>query len=89
MFKRKGKSDTEEGRTEADGAQDGEPSGGLFSRLKAGLAKTRASFTEGLYGLVAGRRQIDDELLEELELPTAPPWTGSLAKAPACCWWWG
>jgi fused signal recognition particle receptor len=67
MFKRKGNSDAEEGRTEADGAQDGESGGGLFSRLKAGLAKTRASFTEGLYGLVAGRRQIDDELLEELE----------------------
>jgi len=41
--------------------------GGLFSRLKSGLAKTRSNFTEGLARLVAGKKQIDDELLEELE----------------------
>jgi len=40
---------------------------GLLRRLKSGLARTRASFTDGLASLVLGRRQIDDELLEELE----------------------
>ncbi len=40
---------------------------GLLGRLKKGLARTRASFTDGLASLVLGRRQIDDELLEELE----------------------
>ena len=40
---------------------------GLLGRLKQGLARTRASFTDGLASLVMGRRQIDDELLEELE----------------------
>ncbi|MFA9461399.1 signal recognition particle-docking protein FtsY [Thiohalorhabdus methylotrophus] len=60
MFKRKNEipeasSGTEEGRR------------GLFSRMKQGLAKTRGSFTEGLARLVAGKKQIDDELLEELE----------------------
>jgi len=40
---------------------------GLFSRLKAGLAKTRGGLSEGIARLVVGRKQIDDELLEELE----------------------
>ena len=40
---------------------------GLFQRLKSGLARTRANFTDGLANLVLGRKQIDDELLEELE----------------------
>ncbi len=40
---------------------------GVFARLKSSLSKTRASFTEGLYRLVAGKKQIDEELLEELE----------------------
>ncbi len=40
---------------------------GLFARLKSGLARTRASFTDGLANLVLGRKQIDDELLEDLE----------------------
>ncbi len=40
---------------------------GLFSRLKQGLAKTRNQFTEGLGNLFLGKKEIDDELLEELE----------------------
>jgi len=40
---------------------------GLFQRLKQGLARTRANLTDGLASLVLGRRQIDDDLLEELE----------------------
>ncbi|WP_293687640.1 signal recognition particle-docking protein FtsY [Thiolapillus sp.] len=40
---------------------------GLFQRLKSGLARTRANFTDGLANLVLGRKQIDDELLEDLE----------------------
>jgi fused signal recognition particle receptor len=40
---------------------------GLFSRLKAGLSKTRSGLSEGIASLVVGRKQIDDELLEELE----------------------
>ena len=40
---------------------------GLFSRLKAGLAKTRQGLGAGIANLVTGRKQIDDELLEELE----------------------
>jgi len=40
---------------------------GVFQRLKAGLARTRANLTDGIANLLAGRKQIDDELLEELE----------------------
>ncbi|MGA7801924.1 MAG: signal recognition particle-docking protein FtsY [Gammaproteobacteria bacterium] len=41
--------------------------GGLFARLKAGLRKTRTGLTDGVASLVLGRRQIDDDLLDELE----------------------
>ena len=40
---------------------------GLFQRLKQGLARTRASLSDGLADLVLGRKQIDDDLLEDLE----------------------
>ncbi len=40
---------------------------GLFSRLKAGLARTRSNLTDALGDLLSGKRQIDDALLEELE----------------------
>lgn len=40
---------------------------GLFGRLRAGLARTRANLGNALGDLLSGRRQIDDELLEELE----------------------
>jgi fused signal recognition particle receptor len=41
--------------------------GGVLSRLRAGLARTRAGLTERLATLVLGRRAIDDNLLEEIE----------------------
>jgi len=40
---------------------------GLFKRLKKGLARTRATFSDGLADLLLGRKQIDDDLLEDLE----------------------
>ena len=40
---------------------------GLFARLKQGLGKTRGQLTEGVASLVLGKKQIDDELLEDLE----------------------
>jgi len=48
-------------------APAGEPRRGLFGRLKAGLAKTRSGLSDGIARLVLGRKQIDDELLDELE----------------------
>ena len=40
---------------------------GFFQRLKTRLARTRGSLANGLSNLLLGRRQIDDELLEDLE----------------------
>ncbi len=40
---------------------------GWFARLKSGLGKTRHNFTAGLADLVLGKKEIDDDLLEELE----------------------
>lgn len=40
---------------------------GLFARLKQGLSRTGSSLTEGVSSLVLGKKQIDDEVLEELE----------------------
>jgi fused signal recognition particle receptor len=40
---------------------------GWFSRLKHGLAKTRDFLNTDIEDLFAGRREIDDELLEDLE----------------------
>ena len=39
----------------------------FFSRLKAGLNHTRSGFTDGLGSLLLGKKEIDDELLEEIE----------------------
>ncbi len=41
--------------------------GGLFGRLKAGLARTRGNLASGLGHLILGRKVIDDTLLEDLE----------------------
>ena len=40
---------------------------GLFGRLRAGLSRTRASLGNALGDLLSGRRQIDEDLLEEIE----------------------
>ncbi len=41
--------------------------GGLFSRLKSVLTRTRTSLTEGLASAILGKKQIDADVLEELE----------------------
>lgn len=41
---------------------------GFFSRLKQGLTKTRTQLSEGLATVFLGRKTIDDELFEELEM---------------------
>ena len=39
----------------------------LFGRLRERLGRTRSNLTDGLASLLLGRKQIDDDLLEELE----------------------
>ena len=41
---------------------------GLFSRLKQGLAKTRASLTNGIAALLLGKKELNAELLSEIEM---------------------
>ncbi len=45
----------------------GNAGGGLFNRLRRGLARTSGGITEGLATLVAGRKRLDDDLMEEME----------------------
>lgn len=40
----------------------------FFARLKAGLAKTRASFTNSLATLILGKKTLDDELIDLIEM---------------------
>ncbi len=41
--------------------------GGLWRRLRSGLAKTRSQLAEGVGNLILGEREIDDSVLEDLE----------------------
>jgi fused signal recognition particle receptor len=41
---------------------------GLFARLKAGLSKTRASFTSGIASLILGKKVLDQELIDLIEM---------------------
>jgi fused signal recognition particle receptor len=40
---------------------------GFFSRIKTGLTRTRTNFAEGLGNLFLGQKEIDENLLEEIE----------------------
>jgi fused signal recognition particle receptor len=46
---------------------DTEEATGLFASLRQRLSKTRAKLSAGLADLLLGKKQIDDELLEQLE----------------------
>lgn len=43
------------------------PAGGFLARMKAGLSKTSVNLGEGMANMFLGEKDIDDELLEELE----------------------
>lgn len=51
--------------TASDDGGSGKP--GLFARLTRGLRKTGSTFTDGVGELLLGKKEIDDDLLEELE----------------------
>ncbi|MEA2110215.1 MAG: signal recognition particle-docking protein FtsY [Pseudomonadota bacterium] len=58
--------DRETAAVDEESQQVGE-SAGLFSRLKKGLSKTRQRFVGTLDGLFYGKKEIDEEFLEQLE----------------------
>ncbi len=51
----------------ADRSEKNEQRGGLFSRLREGLATTRAILNTDVSDLLRGRKRIDEDLLEALE----------------------
>jgi fused signal recognition particle receptor len=51
----------------SDPAHDEEPSGGFWRKLKSGLGKTRGRLAEGVGNLLLGEKEIDEEVLDELE----------------------
>lgn len=51
----------------AEPSAEPEKKGGWFSRMKQGLSKSRKNLTEGLTNILIGGKEIDDELLEEVE----------------------
>lgn len=55
--------------TGSEPAESGEEDeqGGFFARMKVGLSRTRASFSNGIATVLIGAKEIDDELLEEME----------------------
>jgi len=55
------------GEKGADKGTEKATKGGLFGRLKAGLARTRGNLASGLGHLLLGRKVVDDALLEDLE----------------------
>ncbi|GAA6144739.1 signal recognition particle-docking protein FtsY [Thalassolituus maritimus] len=40
---------------------------GFFGRVAAGLSKTRSNLTDGLSSLLLGKKEIDDDMMEDLE----------------------
>jgi fused signal recognition particle receptor len=48
-------------------AASSEKKKGFFSRLATGLSKTRTGFSDGVANLLLGKKEIDDDLLEDLE----------------------
>jgi fused signal recognition particle receptor len=52
----------------SDSADESTTRPGLFSRLKNQLSKTRRNFNDGLASLVLGKKEIDQDLLDDLEM---------------------
>ncbi|WP_296203267.1 signal recognition particle-docking protein FtsY [Psychrobacter sp. UBA3962] len=46
---------------------EGKKKGSWFSRMKSGLTKSRKNLAEGVANILIGGKEIDDELLEEVE----------------------
>ena len=56
-------------QTQADNHAPSAPASkaGFFARIKAGLSRTRSGLADGLGDLLLGKKEIDDDLLEEIE----------------------
>ena len=52
---------------ETDHEEDQPKKGGFFSRMKESLSKSRKNLADGMVNILIGGKEIDDELLEEVE----------------------
>ncbi len=52
---------------EPEGEAQGRQKGSWFNRMKTGLTKSRKNLAEGMVSILIGGKEIDDELLEEVE----------------------
>ena len=69
MFRRKRDDETSssEAGAESGPAESAEDDASFWARMKAGLGKTRQNLGKGLADLLVGRKEIDDEIFEEIE----------------------
>ncbi|MGP4864557.1 signal recognition particle-docking protein FtsY [Psychrobacter sp. T6-5] len=51
----------------AEESQENKKKGNWFNRMKTGLSKSRKNLAEGMVSILIGGKEIDDELLEEVE----------------------
>lgn len=58
---------TEASNQQTEESDDDKKRGGWFSRMKSGLTKSRKNLAEGVANILIGGKEIDDELLEEVE----------------------
>lgn len=65
FLKRKKNGDLVEANTPEN---DNNPKQGFFARLKQGLSKTRATFSTGMANLFLGKKELDTQLLNEIEM---------------------
>jgi fused signal recognition particle receptor len=76
FLKRKKETDTTENQSTTEDPQPLTPSveptndkpAGLFAKLKQGLTKTRASFATGITNLFLGKKELNADLLDEIEM---------------------
>ncbi|AYO54082.1 MULTISPECIES: signal recognition particle-docking protein FtsY [Acinetobacter] len=57
----------EESLSEETAQTEEKAKGGFFSRMKEGLTKSRKNLADGMVNILIGGKEIDDELLEEVE----------------------
>jgi len=67
FFSRFTQSVSENNENAEESAEKGEKKTGWFDRLKKGLNRTRQNLTEELANLLLGKKEIDEELLEDIE----------------------
>jgi len=58
---------SKEPATESQETKESKKKGSWFNRMKTGLSKSRKNLAEGMVSILIGGKEIDDELLEEVE----------------------